>query len=212
MAMDEGPLKKFRHGGFTLLELLISMTLLVVILVITLGALRISSRSVAAGEKKMESHERFRTVLSLLDAQIQSQIPLTYQEEGQKKYYFRGDRKALRFSSNHSIWGGQKGYVVVDYRVEPDQTGKEVLYASERIPGIDGRQETRLIEATSISFEYLHKDPTEEQAKWVERLSDGAVIPEKVRFRMKSGTTDLTLVCSVRVPGKILTVQGGAAR
>jgi prepilin-type N-terminal cleavage/methylation domain-containing protein len=198
--------------GFTLLELLISMTLLVVILVITLGALRISSRSVAAGEKKMESQERFRTVLSILDAQIQSQVPLTYEEEGQKKYYFRGNRKTLRFSSNHSIWGGQKGYVVVDYRVESDQTGKEVLHASEQIPGIEGRQDTWLIKATEISFEYFHKDPTEEQGKWTDQLSDGNIIPEKIRFQMVNETGNLSLVCPVRVRGKILTVSGGASR
>ena len=65
-------------GGFTLLELLISMTLLVVILVVTMGAMRAGSRSVAAGERKMEAQERFRAVLAIMDAQIASQIPLTY--------------------------------------------------------------------------------------------------------------------------------------
>jgi prepilin-type N-terminal cleavage/methylation domain-containing protein len=211
--MNERPKQPFpSERGFTLLELLISMTLLVVILVITLGALRISSRSVAAGEKKMESQERFRTALSILDAQIQSQVPLTYEEDGQKKYYFSGNRKTLRLSSNHSIWGGQKGYVVVDYRVEADHTGKEVLYASEQIPGIEGRQDTRLIEATEISFEYFHKDPTEEQGKWMDQLSDGTTIPEKIRFQMINGTKSLSLVFPVRVRGKILTIPGGTSR
>ncbi len=68
--------------GFTLLELLISLSLLVVIVVIAMGAMRLGSRSVAAGEKKMNDRERFRTVLSLIDAQIQSQLPLTYEERG----------------------------------------------------------------------------------------------------------------------------------
>ncbi len=211
--MNERPQHAIRsERGFTLLELLISMTLLVMILVITLGALRISSRSVAAGEKKMDSQEGLRTVLSILDAQIQSQVPLTYEEEGQKIYYFKGDRKTLRLSSNHSIWGGQKGYVVVDYRVEADQTGKEVLYASEQIPGIEGRQDTRLIEATEISFEYFHRDPTEERGKWMDQLSEGTTIPEKIRFHMVNGTKNLVLVFPVRVRGEILTIPGGATR
>jgi prepilin-type N-terminal cleavage/methylation domain-containing protein len=200
------------ESGFTLLELLISMTLLVLILVITLGALRMSSRSVAAGEKKMDSQERFRTVLAILDAQIQSQVPLTYEQEGQKIYYFKGNRKALRLSSNHSIWGGQRGYVVVDYRVEADQTGKEVLYASEQIPGIEGRQDTRLIEATGISFEYFHRDPTEEQGMWMDQMSDGTTIPEQIRIHIVNGTKNLSLVFPVRVRGKILTIPGGASQ
>lgn len=198
--------------GFTLLELLISMSLLVMILVITLAALRLGFRSVAAGEKKMESLERVRTVLSMIDTQIQSQVPLTFEEEGQKKYYFSGHRKTLRFSSNHSVWGGQRGYVVVDYRVEADQTGREVLHVTEQTPGIEGIRETRLIEAGEISFEYFHKDPAEEQGKWRERLSDGTAIPEKIRIDIVDGTKNLSMLCPVRVQGKILTVQGAAFR
>ena len=64
-------------AGFTLLELLISMTLLVVIVVIAFGAMRISSRSMSAGERKMDALERYRTVLSIIDSQVESHIPLT---------------------------------------------------------------------------------------------------------------------------------------
>ena len=201
-----------RARGFTLLELLISITLLVVIVVITMGAMRIGSRSVAAGERKMEAQERFRTVLSIMDAQIQSQVPLTYDEGGNRKYYFRGDGKSLRFSTNYSIWGGQKGYVIVDYRVEDDNTGKEILYASEQIPGIEGRQESRMIEATGISFEYFYKDPTEEQGKWLEELSGGTLIPEKIRFHVAQRSESFSLVFPVRVRGAMTPVQGGALR
>jgi len=200
-------------SGFTLLELLISMSLLVVIVVVTMGAMRIGSRSVAAGEIKMEAQERLRTVLSIMDAQIQSQVPLTYDEEGSRKYYFRGDGKNLRFSTNHSIWGGRKGAVVVEYRVEADNdTGKEILHASEQIPGIEGRRQSRLIEATGISFEYFTKDPTEEQGKWVEVLSDGTVIPEKIRVTMARRPENVSLVLPVRVRGAMTPVQGGVPR
>ncbi len=76
--------------GFTLLELLISLTLLVVIVVIAMGAMRLGSRSVAAGEKKMNDRERFRTVLSLVDAQIQSQFPSPTKRRGKQEILFPG--------------------------------------------------------------------------------------------------------------------------
>ena len=194
--------------GFTLLELLISITLLVLILVVTMGAMRMGSRSVAAGEKKMDAQERFRTVLSILDAQIQSQVPLSYDEQGNKKYYFQGDRKTLRFATNYSIRDGRKGYVVVDYKVEAANPGREILYASERTPGIEGSQDTRLIDAKEIVFAYYYKEPTDEQGKWVENLSDGTVIPEKISFRMTASTGDFSLVFPVRVRGEMTQVQG----
>jgi len=195
--------------GFTLLELLISMTLLVLIVVIAIGAMRLGSRSVAAGEKKMEAQERLRTVLSTMDAQIQSQVPLTYEEEGNKKYYFRGDRKTLRFSTNYSIWSGRRGYVIVTYKVEGDPGVQEVLSASEQVPGLEGRRETRFMDASLISFEYFLKDAAEEEGKWVEAVSDGLAIPEKIRVGLTLGTKPLSLVFPVRVVGKMTAVQGG---
>jgi prepilin-type N-terminal cleavage/methylation domain-containing protein len=203
-----GKQKRFASGGgFTLLELLVSMSLLVVIVVITMGAMRLGSRSVAAGEKKMEDQERLRTVLSMIDAQIQSQVPLTYEEEGNPKYYFRGDAKTLRFSTNYSIWGGRRGYVIVEYKVEADDSGKDVLHASEQIPGMEGRWNTRLIDANGISFDYFYRDPTEPEGKWLEALSDGTVIPEKVRIRMARKTGNISLVLPVRVQQAMIPVQ-----
>jgi prepilin-type N-terminal cleavage/methylation domain-containing protein len=195
--------------GFTLLELLISLTLLVLIVVIAMGAMQLGSRSVAAGEKKMDDQERLRTVLSLIDAQIQSQLPLTYGEAGNRKYYFRGDGKALRFSTGYSIWNGRRGYVIVDYRIEADGSGRELLSASEQIPGIEGQWSTPLLEATGISFDYFYQDPTEEKGRWLELLPEGTVIPEKIRLRLARGGKKLALVFPVRVRHGIIPLPGG---
>ena len=188
------------------------MTLLVLIVVITMGAMRIGSRSVAAGEKKMEDQERLRTVLSMIDAQIQSQVPLTYEEEGNRKYYFRGDAKTLRFSTNYSIWGGQRGYVIVEYKVEADDSGKDVLHVSEQIPGVEGQWNARLIDANGISFDYFYRDPTEQEGKWLETLSEETVIPEKVRIRMARKTGNVSLALPVRVQRAMASVQAGARK
>lgn len=196
-------------GGFTLLELLISLTLLVVIVVIAMGAMRLGSRSVAAGEKKMDAQERLRTVLSLIDAQIQSQLPLTYEDAGKRRYFFRGDRKSLRFSTSHSIWSGRKGYVVVDYRIETDGSGRERLSASEQIPGMERYGNTLLLEAEEISFDYFHRDPIEEKGKWLELLSEGTVIPEKIRFHLTLRGEKIVLIFPVRVRQGMVPVQGG---
>lgn len=210
MTNDARRVAAFRgeNGGFTLLELLISLTLLVVIVVIAMGAMRLGSRSVAAGEKKMNDRERFRTVLSLIDAQIQSQLPLTYEEAGDRRYYFRGDGKSLRFSTSYSIWSGSKAYVIVDYRIEDDGLGREVLSASEQIPGIEGQLSTRLLDATAISLDYFYKGPTEEEGKWLELLPGGTLIPEKIRLHLTNGQENLTLVFPVRVQRGIVPLPG----
>jgi len=200
------PIPPFTKGGlsgdygFTLLELMISLVLLVIIIVIIVGAMRLGFRSVDAGEKKIESLERIRASFNIMDSQIQSQIPLSYDEEGVKKYYFTGDKESLQFSTNYSIWGGQKGYVIVTYRVSSEGNGKPVLYASENIVGIEGSRETKLLDAfDDIYFEYFYKDPTEEAGNWVEQWTDSSTIPEKIKVHLVTGAKDLSLILPVRI-------------
>jgi len=195
--------------GFTLLELLISMTLLIIIIVLMMGAMRMGSRSVAAGEKKMEAGERFRSVIMIIDAQIQSHVPLTYEREGNKKYYFRGEPKALRFTTNYSIWGAQRGYRVLDYRVESDHSGKEIMTATEGVPGVEGHRDVRLIAASAISFEYFRKEPAEEKGRWVTSLVEEDIIPDKIRVHLRQGSKQLALIFPVRVGGEMISKQGG---
>ncbi len=192
------------RAGFTILELTISISLIGLIVLIMVGAMRLASRSIDSGEKKIESLERTRSSLNILDSQIQSQIPLTYDDEGIKKYYFVGDRELLQFATNYSIWGGQKGYVVVTYKVYSDNSGKQVLYASENVIGLDNNREVRLSGTfDKIYFEYFYKDPTEEEGKWIEQWADDVNIPEKVRIHLVEGTRDLSLIIPMRVRGSL---------
>ena len=64
--------------GFTLLELIISITLLGIIVLVTVGAMRLGSRSVDSGEKRIASLERIKSSLNIIESQIQSEVPLTY--------------------------------------------------------------------------------------------------------------------------------------
>jgi len=201
----EGGLRK--DHGFTLLELLISIVMLGIIILIIVGAMRLGFRSVDAGEKKMESLERIRASFNIIDSQIQSLVPLTYGEESGKDegtYYFAGEKESLQFSTNYSIWGGQKGYVVVTYKVLSEGNGKPVLYASENIVGIESSKETKLLDDfDTFYFEYFYKDPTQEVGNWVEQWTDNLIIPEKIKVHLVKGERDLSIIIPVRVRGSM---------
>ena len=190
--------------GFTLLELLISMVMLGIIVVILVGALRLGFRSVDSGERKADSLERMRVSLSVIDSQIQSQTALTYQEEEAQNYYFTGERDSLEFSTNYSIWGGQKGYVVVSYSVL-EEKGKAVLYASEHIVGVEETRGIKLLDAfDNIYFEYFYKGPTDEVGNWVEEWTDTSQIPAKIKIHLIKGGKDIPLIVPVRIGGSML--------
>ncbi len=198
------PVSPLLSAGFTLLELVISITIVGIIVVVIAGATRLAFRSVDAGERKIESLERMRSSLSLINSQIQSEIPLTVEKDGSRKYYFKGEGESMQFSTNYSLTGGERGYVLAAYKVVSDDRGKKVLYLSENGIGMAGGTETKLLDSfDEISFEYFYKEPTAEQGMWVRQWTDETVIPEKVRLRLVEGAKDLVLIIPMRSRGSL---------
>lgn len=196
--------KPKRNAGFTLLELIISITLVAIIVLIVAGAANLGYRSFNAGERKLNAIERLRASLIIIDAQIQSGVPLTLEDGGVKQYYFVGEQDSLKFSTNHSIWGGQRGYVIVNYRVETDNQGKRTLFASENKVGMENQKETKLLEGfNEITFDYFRQDATEEEGEWVTQWVDEEMMPTKIRLNLTRGSTSLAYIMPVRVGGAI---------
>ncbi len=189
--------------GFTLLELLISIMLIGIIVLIVVGAMRLGIRSVESGERKIDSFERAQSSLNIIDSQIQSFVPLSYvSEDGTRKYYFKGERESMQFSTNYSIWGGGRGYVTATYSVRTEDSGRQALYASENIVGMEGTRETRLFDSSErIYFEYFFKEPTEQEGKWVDQWTDDTSTPKKVRLHFIEGPNDLSMIIPFRVRG-----------
>jgi hypothetical protein len=162
--------------------------------------MRLSIRSVNAGEKRIDALERMRTSMNVVESQIQSQIPLTYDDNGEKKYYFQGNKDSLQFSTNYSIWSGQGGYVTVYYEVVSDTTGKKMLKASENIIGTASSRETMLFNNfDSIYFEYFFKGPTDENGEWIDTWTDDRSIPSKIKLHLVSGQGDFSMIILVRI-------------
>ena len=63
---------------------MISITMISVILLIAGTAMRLGYRSTDAGEKRIMSIERFRASLNIVDAQIQSVLPLVASGPGER--------------------------------------------------------------------------------------------------------------------------------
>jgi len=186
-------------SGFTLIELTISIALIGIIILVVAGTLRLGYRSVERGEKRIESLERIRSSLNIVDSQIQSFVPISYDDDGEKKYYFTGERGMMQFSTNYSIWGGEKGYVVATYTITTADNGKQFLSAAETIVGMGSGRETKLFtNFDTIAFAYFLRDPTEEEGKWVEQVTEDDGLPEKIALRLTEGVRDFTMVIPLR--------------
>lgn len=199
---------KRKEAGFTLLELMISIAIVGIMVFILMAVLRLGFRSVEAGEKKIESLGRVKASLNMIEAQIQSEIPLTFDEAGEKKYYFKGQPSSLEFSTNFSIWEGETGYVVVTYQVIADDQGKRTLMASENQVGREDRKETKLLEFfDEMSFEYYYQDPTEEEGQWINEWTEAGFLPKKIRLHLIKDRKDLSLIFPMKTEGVLAVSQ-----
>jgi len=190
-------------GGFTLIEMLIAI-LLTALIAATMGsAIRLGTRSVAVGERRTELFERFKTSLSVMDAQVEAEIPMLYNSlENARRLYFSGDRTHTSFASNYSIWRGAMGYVQVEYTIEGDLKGKQVLRASERVPGTDVTQEIKLLDGLDEAyFDYFLRNNIAPNGTWVDRWADSLTMPEKMRLHLAQGKKRLSMIMPLRSRG-----------
>ena len=98
------------QSGFTLLELLVSIVLIGLIVAIVGASMRLGYRSLDKGEKKAEILERFKVSLNLMDAQIQSGIPLKTTGEQERLINISSKGRRILSGSRQIIhsWAGRK--------------------------------------------------------------------------------------------------------
>jgi prepilin-type N-terminal cleavage/methylation domain-containing protein len=198
-AVAQGPC-----SAFTLLEVLLAVSVFALIAVIIGGAMRLGYRSQEKGEKRIESTERLRRTAEVVTAQIESFVPLTFDEDGETKAYFQGDRKALTLPTNYSLWVGSRGYVVAEYSVRAE-AGKESLYVAEHTVGTAGKNETLLLPSCErIEFAYYMKGLTVADDAWVEQWTETGS-PEKVRITFTYLGRDYALTVPLRARGATTT-------
>lgn len=186
--------------GFTLLELLISITMLALIIGIVSGALSLASQSLNKGAEKINSLERVRTSFSLVESQIQSLFVSQLVDEAEKKNLFSGQKDRLLFPTNYSIWGGVKGNTLVEYSVENDEWGKQFVRVTENTVGMETKRETVLFTGfDKIYFEYFLPSILE-GGKWVDEWpADEKSMPEKININVISGAKKMSLLAHVYV-------------
>jgi general secretion pathway protein J len=201
-----------RQSGFTLIEILLALSILSIVMVIILGALRIGVRAWEKGEDVLVAQQRARTLLDQLARQLASASVLMSAQREQPLVVFEGSRRALEFTSSLPLINRiQFGPVHVRYVIETDPGGeKRLLLFEESIRPADYLSEGQLRHDTDarvligqfedLRFEYLGAggDGAGPQPGWASswRPRDPAELPRAVRitFRDAQGRYDLRVI------------------
>ncbi len=177
------------NRGFTLIEVLISITLLSVILVLMFGGLRIGINAWETGEKNLDAQQHQQVVLDLMRRQLASAKAETIDTADDRQLLFNGKPTAVAFISSHAIMPGNiYGDVYVQYWIEDagDQFILKIYENNTVFESLAGdmRSTSRtgttyeLAAVRDLRFSYLTKD--ESRSYWSDNWDPEARGDEKL--------------------------------
>ena len=206
-------------AGFTLLELIISLTIIAIIAMMVQNGFRLSVRAWEKGESAIEDQQRYRYVLELIQRQLASSLPhaSSNKVKTDSDVVFKGDDASLEFVSRMSLVPGESsGMIRVRYRVETEDDRKSVSFAESdlvdrlRASSQDepGEEDWHILlsDIHDFAFDYLAGLPPEDawddasfwESSWGEsEEQEGLPLALRVRFQANEESSPLYLVVPV---------------
>lgn len=203
--------------GFTLVEVMVTLTILGLILLILFGAFRLGLSAWERGESLKEELNKRRIISQLISQQIKSIVPYKIKTEKAEGDYFafQGKTRSLKFVSAFPIKGKRpEGFVYVIYEFKEE--GAHLILYEQRVLNRDFFEDkpkeelgVSLLEGISnIRFEYYRNADKEKNAteEWVEEWNakEEKELPQSLRvvitFKNENGKrkeSSLTLLTSI---------------
>jgi prepilin-type N-terminal cleavage/methylation domain-containing protein len=126
------PRGQLHQRGFTLIELIISITLIAAIATGLLVSMHTSLLALERVQARLDQNRRATTLRELVYRQLGGAMPVAGRCSGSVAPVFRGTATQLLMVSSYSLAEGARGYPrVVSYRAEPEPAGTVRLVADE---------------------------------------------------------------------------------
>lgn len=213
-----------RARGFTLVELLLAVTLLSILLALTYGGMHAATRAADRGQQILEESGRLRMAHQFVRKQLNQAIPLAFnQTEGEAldtpdPEVFLGSADYIRFVGPMPGYLGFGGPQVQELALVPGDDGLELQLTHALVQGFE---ESRLGELEPITlldridraeFQFLARDEEGELVPWTNTWEDPATLPVAValdiEFEEGTYTAWPLLVAAIKVDGSVAEVNG----
>jgi len=184
-----------RASGFTLVELLLAVTLLSMLLALTYGGLQAATRATDRGQKILEESGRLRMAHQFVRKQLNQAVPLGFNQpdeataalgEPPVTEVFRGSANSIRFVGPMPGYLGFGGPQVQELNIVNGENGLELLLTHALVQGfedasLDERDPIMLIDhIESASFSFLALDEEGELAGWIDTWDEPGLLPVAV--------------------------------
>jgi general secretion pathway protein J len=199
-----------RERGFTLVELLVSMTLFALLATILFGALRFGMRAAEQGTARLEWTEEVAVAANFLRSQIAGAQPLQKEEDGKQSIAFEGEPGSVQFVALPPAHLAPGGWSTLRIGFEEDQ-GKGRVVLTWRViragaADADGppRRSVLLDGVSGVAFGYFGATTPDEKPQWHERWERVNAMPLLMRlsidFANGQRTPDLIIALRAAPP------------
>lgn len=181
-----------RDSGFTLVELLLAITLMSILLGLTYTGLRAATRSSEQGEKLLAAGGELRASHQFIRRQLNQMLPLPFavtEDAAELRVVFEGDARHIKYVAPMPGYLGTGGPQVQLVEIANGYDGELVVQFSHAL--LQGFQEEFLYDrepvillegVDSAAFEFLGKDEEGELTGWTASWDQPDVLPVAVRL------------------------------
>jgi general secretion pathway protein J len=212
-----------RHNGFTLIEMLIAMTLLGIMVVLLFSSLKIAAESWDAGENKIVEVNRKAVVYQFFKRHLTTIRPLPIQQTSQQsgsenletdEQAFLGQSRAIRFVAGLPASSARKGLQVFEIYADSAEPSTIMVALSPYLQAEPGEpdREVLLQNVKTFAFAYFGKKEDDGEAVWLDDWTGTDRLPQliKVGIRLEDGSYWPDMVFPLKINGQA-TVDNIAA-
>ena len=159
--------KRRREKGFTLLEVLLAMTILSLIAVIIGVSLKLGIRAWERGESDADDSQKLRYIVERLSQQIRSAYPYQMLIDGEKAIAFKGKSDSVFFVTS-SVKSSEGGLKWISYFVEEGSLmAREGMLPDKQVMEKITKEGKDLdIDASGLKFEYFSSKDKDWKESW----------------------------------------------
>lgn len=215
------------HRGFTLVEILIALTIFGMVLVMIFSGLRSAGRTWVKSEAQIEANDTSRMDLGFVRKQLGEVIPLVLIDKRDNPVLFKGEHDAVHFISNlpghrgggglyllsfHTVWNDNNKELVLSYQPVTADIDPENMKESGKVKNVTILDDIKLIE-----FSYFGSKGQTTNPSWSDEWQVKTKLPELIRVHIESTSDgrfipDITArlhVSSIRGQPQLILYKGG---
>ncbi|MBU1053889.1 MAG: prepilin-type N-terminal cleavage/methylation domain-containing protein [Proteobacteria bacterium] len=154
-------------NGFTLMELMISVTILSLIAVIIGGSIRLGTRAWEKGEAEIETSQVLRILFERMNQKIKSIYPYQIEKDGKTLVAFQGNFETVWFvTSSVGRVGKNMNWISYSFKNDELTMNEGILPDKELLDKTSEEGELLDSDINSLSFEYFSFKTKEWKDSW----------------------------------------------